>query len=234
MVLFYSLLYEKGKRSRNEDSVVLQRMETRAGEVTMALICDGMGGEDRGELASGYLAECLSVWFYDKLPQTLRHGFNKSRIQRSLQRSLFTVHEELRGFGLENSLRCGTTMTMLLMVGRRYLVFQCGDSLAYAIRRRIKPLTPRQGDRRGVERCIGIGSFRRPHMSSGYAYGNQGFRLHSDGFGDRISTKDMLNALGGERIKEREDADKALRALAGAGMRRGCGDNMSAIYLKCS
>ena len=233
MVLFYSLLYEKGRRSKNEDSLALQRMETRAGELTMALICDGMGGEDKGELASGYLAECLSVWFYDKLPQALRHGYKKSRIQRSLQRCLFTVHEELRRFGLDNSLRCGTTMTMLLLVGRRYLMFQCGDSLAYAIGRRIRALAPRQGDRRGVERCIGIGSFRRPFMSGGHIYKNMGFLLHSDGFGDRISTKDMLNALGGGHIKEREDADRALKALAGAGMRRGCSDNMSAVYLKC-
>lgn len=234
MVLFYSLLYEKGRRSRNEDSVVLQRMETRAGEVIMALICDGMGGEDRGELASGYLAECLSVWFYDRLPQTLVRGFNKGRIQRSLQRSLFTVHEELRNFGLENSLRCGTTMTMLLIVGRRYLMFQCGDSLAYGIGRRIKALAPRQGNARGVERCIGIGSFKRPYMNSGRIFKNMGFLLHSDGFGNRISASDICSSLGRGRIKAREEADKALRSLAKAGMRRGSSDNMSAIYLKCS
>ena len=234
MVLFYSLLYEKGGRKKNEDSMALHRMETRAGELTMALICDGLGGEDKGELASGYLVECLSVWFYDKLPLVLKNGFKRGRIQRCLQRQLFSVHEELRRFGLENKLRCGTTMTLLLIFNRQYLLFQSGDSMAYSLGRKIKALAPRQGNDRGVDRCIGIGSFKAPHMSGGRIADNSGFLLHSDGFGDRITPKDMLGALGHGRIKEREEADKALRALAKAGVRRGCRDNMSAIYLGCS
>ena len=234
MVLFYSLLYEKGKREKNEDSMALHRMETRAGEITMALICDGMGGEDKGELASGYLVECLSVWFYDELPGVLKKGFKKSRIQRSLQRELFTVHERLRNFGRDNGLRCGTTMTMLLIIDRRYLLFQCGDSMVYGIGRRIKALVPRQGDPRGVEHCIGIGRFKAPHISSGHIGKDMGFLIHSDGLGNRIDPRDMLNALSCSRIREREEADRALRSLAKAGVRRGCSDNMSAIYLKCN
>ena len=234
MVLFYSLLYEKGGREKNEDSIALHRMETRAGELTMALICDGMGGEDKGELASGYLVESLSVWFYDKLPPVLQNGFSRGRIRRCLQRQLFTVHEELRRYAMENRLRCGTTMTLLLIFNRRYLLFQSGDSMAYSLGRKIRALAPRQGNERGVDRCIGIGSFKAPHMSSGRAMKGMCFLLHSDGFGEKIKPKDMLNALGRERIRQREDADRALRALAKAGVRRGCTDNMSAIYLGCS
>ncbi len=233
MVLFYSLVYEKGRRAKNEDSMALHRMETRVGEVTMALICDGMGGESNGELASGYLVERLSVWFYDELPLALKNGFNKSRLQRSLQRELFTVHERLRNFGHENGLRCGTTMTMLLIVDRRCLLFQSGDSMAYSIGRHIKALAPRQGNARGVERCIGIGSFKAPHVRYARVGKKMGFLLYSDGFGDRISRDDLLNTLGRGRIREREEADRALKALAKAGVRRGCHDNMSAIYINC-
>ena len=106
--------------------------------------------------------------------------------------------------------------------------------MAYCLGRKIRALTPRQGNNRGVEQCIGIGRFKAPHMSGGRIAGNVSFLLYSDGFGDKITPKDMLGALGGGRIKEREEADKALRTLAKTGVRRGCRDNMSAIYLGCS
>lgn len=233
MVLFYSLLYERGIRSINQDSVALHRIMTRSGEVIMALICDGMGGEDRGELASGYLTECLSVWFYDKLPAVLYRGFDRRRIQRCLQRELFTVHEKLRGYGVDNHLRCGTTMTMLLMMEKHYILFQSGDSMACSIGHDIRTLVPQQRNSKGVERCIGIGSFKAPYVFSGNLFGRKAFLLYSDGFGDRVSREDIWGALGGKRISRREDADRALKTLASTGLRRGCRDNMSALYLKC-
>ena len=57
-------LWEKGECETNEDSLVLQQVETRVGTVTLAAVCDGVGGLKEGETASGYMAEMLIVWFY--------------------------------------------------------------------------------------------------------------------------------------------------------------------------
>ena len=39
-------------KSTNQDSVLLEHASTPSGEVLMAIICDGMGGLSKGELAS--------------------------------------------------------------------------------------------------------------------------------------------------------------------------------------
>ncbi|MCR5251333.1 MAG: serine/threonine-protein phosphatase [Lachnospiraceae bacterium] len=233
MVLFYSALHERGRREKNEDSMALHRMETRIGEVTMALVCDGMGGEQAGEVASGYVVEQLSIWFYDSLPEALQRGYSAKRIRKSLQRTLFRVHEELRQYAAERVIRCGTTLTMLLMIGKRYLLFHCGDSMAFSIRRRICALVPRQGTGSGVERCIGIGRFYPLYCRAGCVRGREGFLLSSDGLREKTGTEDLFGALCTDRIKNREDAERALRNLAQTVLRRGGGDNISALYLRC-
>ncbi|MBR3306715.1 MAG: hypothetical protein IKI75_05620 [Lachnospiraceae bacterium] len=233
MVLFYAALHDRGPGEKNQDSMALHRMETRAGEVTMAAVCDGLGGEQCGELASGYLVERLSIWFYDELPESLKGGFSKSRIRRSLQRELFRTHGQLREYGLDRMLRCGTTMTLFLSVGNRYLLFSCGDSTVFSLRRGIKELILRDGDERGVKRCIGIGSFFPPHMSSGRIHGDSAFLLSSDGLLKKLKEGDIQRAMSPGLIKRREEAQRALSGLARAARSRGEKDDISALYLKC-
>ena len=40
------------KKQTNQDSVLVKHGKCRLGEVLLAVVCDGMGGLDRGELAS--------------------------------------------------------------------------------------------------------------------------------------------------------------------------------------
>ncbi len=233
MVLFYSVLHEKGGRAKNEDSLALHRCETRAGDLTMALVCDGMGGEEAGEVASGYVAERLSVWFYDELPESLRGGFHRGKIQRSLQRCLFRIHEELKSYGLKHMLRCGTTMTMLLILDRRYISFQCGDSMAYRLGHSVRGIVKSQGEEGGLKHCIGIGRYRNPQMRCGRLNGKSAFLLLSDGLTKKLNEKDYLSALAPGIIHRPEDAKKALRSLVRIAEKRGESDNMSALYLSC-
>ena len=43
----------------NQDSLTLQQVLTGRGRVLMAAVCDGMGGLQQGETASGYMTERL-------------------------------------------------------------------------------------------------------------------------------------------------------------------------------
>ena len=40
------------KKSVNQDSVLVKHAETELGEIVLTVVCDGMGGLDKGELAS--------------------------------------------------------------------------------------------------------------------------------------------------------------------------------------
>ena len=59
-----NVYWNKGAvRKSNQDSVLVLKALTSQGRVLLAAVCDGMGGMDRGEYASGYLTEELVTWF---------------------------------------------------------------------------------------------------------------------------------------------------------------------------
>ena len=60
-------------KSTNQDSVLVKHASTDLGEVVMAIICDGMGGLQKGELASATVVRAFSKWFEEELPFELNH-----------------------------------------------------------------------------------------------------------------------------------------------------------------
>ena len=98
MLSFYSVLYEKGRRKKDEDSIALQKVTSIKGELMMALLCDGCGGMEAGETASGYAAEEMSIWFYDEFVPLIAGGGRKKDVQRSVNRKVYDIHEKLNNW----------------------------------------------------------------------------------------------------------------------------------------
>ena len=230
---FYAVLHECGGRRVNQDSITLQRMVTRKGVVTMVLLCDGMGGMDAGEIASGYVAERMAVWFYDALPGVLKSGYRSWKVSKSLQRALFRIHEDLRQYGENRGLHCGTTFTLLLIAGKNYQVFHLGDSVAYRLGRRCRRITDFHTKDGGVTKCIGIGRYHKPQERHGRIFGAKDYLLCSDGMRHFLKEQDLQRALQRDEITDRSLAERALQNLARVAARRGESDNMSAVYLRC-
>ena len=53
----YATISETGKRKNNEDAIRMVRMA--AGNRWLAVVCDGMGGHDKGEVASETVADAI-------------------------------------------------------------------------------------------------------------------------------------------------------------------------------
>jgi len=243
----YSVLYEKGRREKNQDSLVLQRMKTRDGDVILAAVCDGLGGEERGEVASGMIAEELVRWFCEELPELLAAKKGRRDLERSLSRALFHVHEALKRYGAERGLRLGTTMTMLLLFGANCFLAQIGDSMAYRITpgvffrfferagcgngSRCRPLTVSHGRNASVERCLGIGRYRAPDFSRRKRKRGEAYLLTSDGLLHGIGCAEFARVLSPHGMMDEETAARGLRTLCRTAEGRGSTDNMSAVYL---
>ena len=58
-------------RSTNQDSVLVKHAAYEKREVLMAIVCDGMGGLSKGELASATVIREFSKWFDELLPYEL-------------------------------------------------------------------------------------------------------------------------------------------------------------------
>lgn len=198
----------------------------------MALVCDGMGGMQEGETASGYVVEQLAIWFYEKLIEYLKNGKGKKVIKKSLERKLFQLHGELRDYGRGKHIATGTTLSLLLILDNWYLICQIGDSAIFRFRRKAKRMTATHGNgKNGLYRCIGLGKFQVPDFSWGYIRKNDGFLLASDGFYKTIKSGE-LDAIYGEYCgKDRAWMDKRMKSTVKRLLWRGEEDNISAIFV---
>lgn len=111
----------------NQDSLSIQKMQTKAGEILMAILCDGIGGLHHGEMASGYIVETLTIWFYEELPFLLKRNVAATVLQNQVLKQLYIIHGTLKNYGKKKGFHLGSTMSMLLIIRNRYYFFHIGD-----------------------------------------------------------------------------------------------------------
>lgn len=59
-------------KDTNQDSVCVKHAQSPVGEVLMAIVCDGMGGLAKGELASATVIREFCNWFDEELERELQ------------------------------------------------------------------------------------------------------------------------------------------------------------------
>ncbi len=117
------------RRSNNEDSYGYDA------EQHIYVVCDGMGGNAAGEVASGMAVRTLieSFGYYG---QNAQPGSPMSLIENRLLASIFEANRVVREAGAENPElhSMGTTLVCLCLDGNRAIVGNVGDSRAYLLR----------------------------------------------------------------------------------------------------
>lgn len=232
-----NVYWNKGAvREHNQDSLVVLQALTSRGRVLMAAVCDGMGGMDRGECASGYLTEELITWFYDGLLKSIGKKKPLWVLRRSAERKVFQAQQRMQLYAEKRKLEMGTTMSLLVLWEKKYLLWHLGDSRIYRLsmrkKSRISLLTKDhvQGRNR-LTKCVGSFGFFPPDFRMGIAGKGEAFLLCSDGFWHEIGKEEMGEILAPERMTE-ERCDRRLREIGEAVIRRGEKDNLSAVYIR--
>jgi protein phosphatase len=121
----------QGARSNNEDRLVVDRTHN------LFLVADGMGGQDRGEQASGLAAEIIPRVFQDQLAA-------KEDASHAVQRALTEANQAIIDAGRNQPAgrRMGTTAVLAVQQENQVYVAGLGDSRAYLIRGdRVEQLT---------------------------------------------------------------------------------------------
>lgn len=225
--------WERGCRSKNQDSLSLQQVGTSCGRVFFALVSDGIGGLGEGENASGCISEYMTKVFYHQLIGLIRHRRGKKAIESCLRRSCHELCLKMNRYAKGKNMDMGATLSLLLIWKKRYSICHIGDSRVYCFRKgSLRQLTRDHTDHAGVLRkCLGSFPFQKPDMIAGRVRKNTGFLLCSDGFYRRMTGKEYA-LLDPRELSREEQIQKRLREIGLSVQERGEKDNLSAVYVK--
>jgi len=90
------------KKQVNQDCLSVKRFLTRSGDVVFAVLCDGMGGLQHGELASGAIVQAFSEWADEILVELLKAPLEDYIIRRQWENIIAEQNQQLRKYGLSH------------------------------------------------------------------------------------------------------------------------------------
>lgn len=116
-----------GQRPNNED-FIWPELGKATQQSTLFIVCDGMGGWDKGEVASKLVAETIATY-------VARHPVGRMD-EAYLKEAINVAHQQLVAYITSNQLvnRMGTTMALLHLHEAGVTVATVGDSRVYHIR----------------------------------------------------------------------------------------------------
>lgn len=142
------------KKKTNQDSALIMEAETDIGNVLLAVICDGMGGLSKGEVASAALIQAFSDWFKNELPEIIGQGINHRSVFNAFGNIAFDMNARIGSYGAKCGVSLGTTVVAMLFAGGRYYIMNIGDSRIYKMSDTIYQLTK---DQTYIQREIDLG-----------------------------------------------------------------------------
>lgn len=236
MKIVSEIYWDRGKREKNQDSVLLEQVITVRGRILLAAVCDGIGGLSEGETASGFILEKLLQHFYEQiLPLLVRRRGTKA-VRRSILRCFWRMNKALNAYGESRECKLGSTVSLLLVWRRNYLVVHLGDSRVYQFqgKNKSKKLTEDHSDgKNGLTKCMGSFPYQTPDILTGKVLRKTGFLLCSDGFFHCLTESRLTESLNPREVISEEQIEKRLCRLAEYDRKLGEGDNISAVYVVC-
>ena len=152
-------IHELGKRTNQEDSIYPAK-----GEATTAnrifLVCDGMGGHDKGEVASAAVCQGLS----QKAEALLKA--NRTFTDNDFNEALTEAFDTLDRADTEHQGRMGTTMTFVCLHKGGALVAHIGDSRIYHLRPATGEVLYRSRDHSLVQQLYELGEISYNEMGT--------------------------------------------------------------------
>lgn len=218
------------KRQDNQDNYWSARLEVDGKEAGVICLCDGMGGLDKGGLASRVVVE------------TVKDFFKNSTNLDELRNSIKVANAILYKKSVADKISMGTTCTVLYCIEGEYHILHIGDSRCYmkkgddikiltkdhTVIQRYKdrgkelPEHLAKKHRSTLTRCIGV----KDNIELDYVRGtyNEGdlFLVCSDGFWHLLDESSFFN----------EDFSD-LKKLVNSYMRKGETDNITVGILEC-
>ena len=236
------------KRDYNQDAYTIQVARTCIGDMYMCVVCDGVGGLNKGEIASASVVTAFSDWFKNRLPDFLDNPSDLfNRVHTSWEILISELNAKLRAYGQQQNLHMGTTVSALFVAGDKALVLQVGDSRVYQYRQnklcyrtKDQTLAQREFDAGNISyeqlltdkrahvllQCVGSSARLSAEYSMVDCYKNDTFIVCSDGFYRHLSNDDMV------MLSKADASRKTLQLLVNLVKSRKETDNITSVFMR--
>lgn len=240
-------------KKTNQDSLAIKVVDTKKGRIAFSIVCDGMGGLSKGELASKEVIMAFSDWFDNVLIDDVNSGsFNEERLVTQWNDIIQSQNKRLGEYGEEKGIMLGTTVSAILLYEDLYYIVHVGDSRVYCLTNKVLQLTKDQtfiareiaagrmteeqaktDPRRSVLlQCVGASQIVEPEFVKGRITKDAVYMLCSDGFRHQITEQEMLDKIGPAVVKNEQDMEYGCRFLTQTVMNRKETDNITVTVIK--
>lgn len=239
-------------KDTNQDSYSVQVFTTCIGKVVLAVLCDGMGGLSKGEVASASVINAFRKWSEERLPLLCEQGLQEGDVHRDWMNIVTVFNQKIKAYGDSYGISVGTTLTAMLLTQNRYFIINVGDTRAYEIIQNVSQLTKDQtlvakqvelglmdsqqaemDPRRSVLlQCIGVLDEVIPDLYSGEVKENAVYMLCSDGFRHEISDSEMYQCLNPGVMRDADGMKQNMDYLINVNKQRQEKDNISVITIR--
>lgn len=239
-------------KSINQDSFNVQIVNLNGEKFVFAILCDGMGGHEKGELASATVVEEFKKWLEIEFINIYSDGLNEDKLISSWTNTLNQVNTRILNYGANNDIVLGTTLTLLLLSKDNYFILNIGDTRAYKLSKNIKQITKDQtlvysevergilteeeakkDPRRSVLlQSIGASTKINADYFVGKNKKDTVYILCTDGFRHEISNEEIYNSLNPNVLQNEELMRKNCRYLIDLNKQRNEKDNISIILVR--
>lgn len=240
------------KKDTNQDGLLVKSFNTKYGKMVFAVLCDGMGGLAKGEIASSETIRAFNDWFCRSLPSLLSEKIEDSLIRQQWSDIVRIQNERIKSYSHSLNLNMGTTVVAGLFTQNRMFLMNVGDSRAYEIMYGVRQitkdhtvvndevekgiLTPEQAKndpRRNVLlQCIGASDSVYPGFYFEDVKSDAVYMLCSDGFIHEITENEIFSVMKPENMTDKITMKKNLDLLIETDKQRLEKDNISVIAIK--
>ena len=239
-------------KENNQDSALQIEARTDFGDVMLSVVCDGMGGLDKGEVASATVIEAFGEWFEKELPKLTHLEDVERMIFGEWEELILDCNQKISAYADELRIKMGTTLNAILFLRGRYYIANVGDSRAYLLSDGLYQLTKDQtlvqrevdmgrltaekaavSPRRNILlQCVGASPIVTPDYYSGSFAAGQVFMQCSDGFRHVVTGEEIYRYLNTQELTdERKMADNAVY-LTELNKNRQEKDNITVLLVK--